>query len=409
MSLHRPLETIACATALAVALISNSAYSQGNNPAAPGSVETIPVADGARQIPAKNTLIVPDPSEPIRVQLVKFDGTDAAEFAGLGLTVVSPDTSDRRYKINNQGAVVFKVEKSGLYALIISGPMGHAAMPVAIRIAESSDGEAANERVAYVTPTINLPVFSLAAGEALRAARSYLPPSKSTLADIDSDLVTSGDLAITTDFRVNLSDAGRLEGQLISLLQDDLAKRSLDGNNLLLYRKGKLHARAISDPLGRFAFENLEAGTYGIICVGSIGYAAFAFEAVMPTMLANTENREILVALAAQQPPAGNALPVVPIPGSLVPNLPSLLQDPDQPSEDPFPPQPDAALSSVPGGGGAGFGGAGGGGGGLGGGGGMLGLAALGVAAALAASDSNNDRVILNPAPDPATPANVLP
>jgi len=203
-----------------------------------------------------------------------------------------------------------------------------------------------------------------------------------------------------------LSSGGRLEGQIGSLMVSELLVPSLEGNNLLIFRDGKLVVRAISDAQGRFAVEGLKPGNYGIICVGPGGYAAFGFEAIEPNPVSATESKETLVVKMDDAPPtagpfgSGNVLPVLPIPLPMLPELADILRDGD---ENQLPVNP-LTVSPIPGGGAAGFGAAGGSGGtGMGGAGGLLGLAALGAAAAAAASDSN-DRVIINPTPNPSTP-----
>lgn len=423
MSLKRSLKSFALANTIAAFAISQPATSQGvvlpfnAESAVPAVVESVASVVAARQIPAQNSLFVSDSTEPIRVQLTKFDGNSDSKLFGSALAVVSPDGSVTRFKVNEDGAVIFKVEKPGIYAFITSGPMGHAAFPVVVRTGVAGSGQEHAGDVAIATPTITLPIFTLGVGEAYRAVGSFLPPSTWTLSDIDTALVGTGEVTSTTDFRVNLSEIGRMEGQVMSLMREGLVKQSIEGNNLLLYKDGELVARSISDPLGRFAFEDVEPGAYGIICAGPGGYAAFAFEAVMPALSATIPNRETLVNTMVQQPPvggpfsSGDVLPVVPIPLPSVPGLAAFLRDPNESEEQPLPLEAEAAFSPVAGGGGAGFGGGGAGGGGggsMGGAGGLLGLAGLGIAAAAAGSDSG-DRVIVNPTPDDATPANVLP
>jgi hypothetical protein len=426
MSLKRSLKSFALANTVAAFAISLPVSAQGvadtpfgDDPVPQAAAENIEFAGATRQLPAKNSLYVPNPSEPIRVQLMKFNGTSASEMAGTSLAVAGSDGSVTRYRVNEDGAVIFKVEKSGLYAFITSGPMGHAAFPVVIRLESQETGEPFAGGAAVAVPTISLPIFTLGAGEPPRAVSSFVPPNAWTWSDIDVSPASMGDITATVDFRVNLSETGRMEGQVVSLMRDGLVKQSIEGNNLLLYRDGELVARSISDPLGRFAFEELAPGAYGIICAGPGGYAAFAFEAVMPALSASLKNGETLVATKLQQAPtpgpfsSGDVLPIVPIPSPAVPGLLDLLRSPEEGDELPL--ETEAAFAPVPGGGGAGFGGpgggfgsGGGGGGGMGGAGGLLGLAGLGIAAAAAASDSN-DRVIVNPTPDDATPANVLP
>lgn len=428
MSLKRSLKSFALANTVAAFAISQPATAQGvvlpfsAESAVPAVVESVASVVAARQIPAQNALYVPDSTEPIRVQLTKFDGNSDSKLAGSALAVVSPDGSVTRYKVNEDGAVMFKVEKRGIYVFITSGPMGHAAFPVVVRVGAARSGEEKAGDVAVATPTITLPIFTLGVGEAYRAVSSFLPPSAWTLSDIDAALLATGEVTSTTDFRVNLSETGRMEGQVTSLLREGFVKQSIEGNNLLLYKGGELVARSISDPLGRFAFEDVEPGAYGIICAGPGGYATFAFEAVMPALSATVPNRETLVSTVIQQPPvggpfsSGDVLPIVPIPPPSVPGLAAFLRDPNELEEQPLTVEAEAAFAPVPGGGGMGGGGMGGGGmggggmggGGMGGAGGLLGLAGLGIAAAAAGSDSG-DRVIVNPTPDDATPANVLP
>jgi len=368
-----------------------------------------------RQIPAQNALYVPNPTQPIRIQLTKFDGTKASELVGTVLSIVSPDSAQTRYQVNDQGVVVFKAERPGVYAFISTGPLGHIAFPVVIRLGSATEADIDAGDDVGVTPTITLPIFTLNPGEASRAVSSFLPPSQWALSDMDGSLVATGEVASTNNYRVSLSQDGRMEGQVVTLMQDSLVRQNIEGNNLLLYQNGELLARAISDSLGRFAFEGLQPGNYGIICAGPGGYGAFGFEAIMPTLSTSTKNGETFVTTMVQQTPVdgpfstGDVLPIVPIPLPLVSGLSALFRSDGLLEEELLACGCDIPCSPVPGCGsvGGGFGG-GGAGGGMGGAGGLLGLAGLGIAAALAASDSN-DRVITNPVPDPATPANVLP
>lgn len=423
MSLKRFLKTFALANTLAAFAFSLPATAQVAPDAELGfgtAVElegagfegVIPTA-ATRQIPAKNWLYVPSPTHPIRIQLTKFDGTKASELVGTVLSIVSPDSAQTRYQVNDQGIVEFKAQRPGVYAFISMGPMGHIAFPVVIRFGSAEEADVAVGDDVGVTPTITLPIFTLNPGEASRAVSSFLPPNQWTLSDINGPLVATGEVTSTINYRVNLSPAGRMEGQVVTLMQDGLVRQNIEGNNLLLYQNGELVARAISDALGRFAFEGLQPGNYGVICAGPGGYGAFGFEAIMPTLMTNTNNGETFVSTMVQQTPvngpfsSGDVLPIVPIPRPLVPELREILRGDDLIDEEFL----EAGYAPVPGGGagfGGGFGGGGGGGAGMGGAGGLLGLAGLGIAAALAASDSG-DRMITNPTPDPATPANVLP
>lgn len=372
-----------------------------------GSEGLVP-AVATRQLPAKNVVYLSDPTQSIQIRLIQFDGTEASELVGSVLSIVAPDGGQTRYQINEQGVVAFKAELPGVHAFISMGPMGHIAFPVVIRFGSATQTDRETDDTAGITPTITLPIFTLNPGEASRAVSSFLPPSKWALSDIDGPLVAKGEVTSTFKFRVNLSQDGRMEGQVVTLMRDSLVRRHIESNNLLLYQNGELLARAISDALGRFAFEGLQPGNYGIICAGPGGYGAFGFEAILPTLSTSTKNGETFVTTLVQQTPVdgpfstGDVLPIVPIPPPLVEGLRAILRSEDLIDEEIL----EAGYTPAPGGGG-GFGG-GGAGGAMGGAGGLLGLAGLGVAAALAASDSN-DSVITNTVPDPATPGNVLP
>lgn len=400
MGVDRLLKSWALACGVAVTGLSASAQELPGAVfgADAGGIENLAPTSTSRQLPAKNVLNLPNLSSPIHVQMAKIGGGNPAEFAGSTLIVISPDSRSARYAADSRGVVKFQAKQVGLHALVTTGPYGHAAFPIIVRTTSVDEEVFA---ASGSQPTITLPIFTLLPGEASRALRSFVPPRKFAATDLDASLVASGELMPTRDFQVDLSEAGRLEGQVMTLLRQDLIGQSLAGNNLLLFKNGELQARSISDSMGRFAFENLKPGSYGIICAGPGGYAAFGFEAMMPSMSASIGNRKQFVSTLAQTAPPsspGGLLPVVPIPSPFTSAIPESFQD-----EDEEPMLADAAFSPVAGGGGGGPGGGGSGAGGIGDAGGLLGLAGLGAALAAAASRSNNDRVIVIPTPDPAT------
>jgi len=364
--------------------------------------ESVVASAGVRIVPEENVVDLQESRSAVRVQLAQFNGAPAAALQGTVVTLIEPNGKLKRFGADEQARVVFNAQTPGVYAVICSGPTGHAAFPVIVR---TGSGKVSASDSA---PTVLVPLFDLPRGEALRAVNSFLPPLSPSISrrDIDGDVVANEEPTQTRPFLINLSSGGRLEGQVGSLMVDDLLVQSLEGNNLLFFRDGKLVVRAISDAQGRFAVEGLSPGSYGIICVGPGGYAAFGFEAVQPNPVTATPSKETLVVKMDDAPPAdgpfisGSVLPVLPIPLPMLTDLADILRAGDE-SELPVDP---LAVSPIPGGGAAGFGAAGGGGGtGMGGAGGLLGLAALGAAVAAAASDSN-DRVIINPTPNPSTP-----
>jgi uncharacterized membrane protein YgcG len=348
----------------------------------------------------------------IRLTFSSFDPFVAKSFAGTSLTIVSADGRRRRFQADSQGIVRFKAPTPGIYGLITSGAAGHMAIPLVVR-ERGVDAGRSSARASVLLPT-----FGIDPSEPIRAVNSFLPPGSSTmsLADLDSELISSGRIIPTNRYRVFLDSQGRIRGQVLSLMRSEWVMPAIARSNILIFKEGKLLARAITDDTGRFKIENLAPGNYGLISAGAGGYSAFGFEALARNELADHSGPETFVSTfqvansdeLAAQIGSGDVLPVEPIPQPLIPELATILRDEE---ESPMMEEMSPSMSPIPGaGGGFGGGGPGGGGGGFGGGGGgfggggLLGLAGLGAAAAAAASGSSDDRVITTPTASPASP-----
>lgn len=384
----------------------------------------------ARSIPHDNSVVVASASQPVRVRLAAFD-LDEANLAQSTVTLVTPTGAAVNHAVGSDLSFTFQPSDAGLYALIVNGPQGHAAFPIAVRFANTGDSA---QDLAGSAAEVRLQLFRLAPSEADRAARAFLPAVANARADLDQAFITAGAIAPSQQYRVQLSPQGRVVGQVVSLLVPGSIGQVIQGNNLLLYKDGRVVQRTVSDDQGRFVFEGVQPGYYGVIGAGPGGYAAFGLQAVAaddlaadaanPTTLVST-----LAGVAGHQPLfAGECLPVVMVPQSHCPSVVAPVEDfaccgvdgcgeivgcgCDLGVDGLGDPDGLAGFGSYGAGygyggySGGGFGGGGGGGFGGGGfgGGGLLGLAGLGAAAAIAASD-NDDRVIVVE----ASPASVLP
>jgi len=338
------------------------------------------------------------------------EGSDAGS-----VIVVKPDGTSNKLAVSSEGKVAFEAD-AGLHAAFFLSPSGHAAVPFVVR-----SGAEVGATAGALPARITVPTFDLAMSRVSRASNSFLPPLSNRPVEqlLDHPLIHTGKIISSRSYRVNLAPGGILQGQLFPLLTQEVFNRKVGGTNILIHRDGTLVARALVDGSGRFEIPNLEEGTYGLIAAGTVGYAAFGFEAIaapedsltagtdgvdsgdsftLTAARANSNYVETLINAVS----AGDILPVTPIPPQWVPSemyggsddCLSCLNE-----EHFFEETCDlcggcgGCASSCSSGGGMAGGGGGAGGFGAG---GLLGLAGLAAAIALANDDDD-------PIPDPAT------
>ncbi len=341
-----------------------------------------------------NSVYVSDSNSQVQLRIVRMDGSLAAADDDHEVFLVTPGGLASRLSADRSGLLTFRAT-SGLHAIVAIGSGGHAAIPLLVRKRWDLDA-------APTTPTdpIVLPVFNLDREEIYRVTQSFLSPQSDDAADDDFDhaALAEGETLPAHRYLTQLGPDGELRGRVMSL---DTAG-TVAGNNVLVYRRGTLVARAISGIDGEFTVGELVPGNYGLICVGPGGYAAFAFEAVPGDEVASEGSATSFVSTSLMQA-GGDGLPVVMVPPALVPEALSIPppDDPEAASDTPVAAAP--AMAGAGGAGGGFGGGAGGGSAGIGGA-GLIGLAGLGAAAAAAASGSS-DRVVVPPLPEPATPS----
>lgn len=381
--------------------------------------------DEPRTIPEDNIAYFSRADRKVRFQLVKLSGSEEGAMAGTPLIAIDSAGVKTQLVTDKDGYATLENVTNGLHALVVAGEKGHLAVPVALR-----EQVVENEPVKLTSPaTVELAITGIEASDAAKFTTAYLPPTlDGSFEDIDSDLVATGNAAPSLRNRVRLSIDGVLSGQVSSLLREGLSTFGVGGTNIAIYRGNQLITRTVADEVGRFSVPAMAPGFYGIQAAGPAGYASFGFEAYDDTTIATSRGaRETLVAARATtfasmaaQGDAGDVLPVVLIPPSLLPGVLEQIRVAGLPvSPDGFAAVPGLGPT-VPGvtpgfgglgapgvgagpgmGAGGGFGAAGG---GLGGAGALGLLAAGGIAAAVIASD-DDDQVDFLPPPvvSPAT------
>ena len=364
------------------------------------------------------TVLAAEPSPRVEVLLTGLPANISEGSEPGTVVVVKPDGTSSRLAVNSEGKVAFEAD-AGLHAAFFLSPSGHAAVPFVVR-----SGAEAGVKPGGVPARITVPTFELSMNRVSRASNSFLPPLSNRPVEqlLNYPLIHTGKIISSRLYHVNLAPGGTLQGQLFPLLTQEAFNRKVGGTNILIHRDGKLIARALVDGSGRFEIPKLEEGTYGLIAAGTIGYAAFGFQAIaapedsltakagdaassaesvtLTAARANSQSVETLITAVS----AGDILPVTPIPPQWVPSemyggaddcLSCLNEEHFYEETCDFCGICGGCATGCSSGGGGMAGGGGGMAGGFGAG-GLLGLAGLAAAIALANDDDD-------PIPDPAT------
>lgn len=311
----------------------------------PGLFSTLLLAQETQLIPAGQAVPIPsaDALPPVLMDQAMVYSSQANQRVELELTglaastegsevetvvmLVNPQGETTRVVADSTGKVVFDATP-GLHAAFVLNRSGHAAIPFVVR-------ESATPATTAAPAVIKIPAFDLAVGEVNRAANSFLPPfaDKTWAESLNRPLIESGKVIPTQLYRVRLSADGTMEGQLFPLTVAEVFAKKVGGTNVLIHQDGKLIARSIADPHGRFYVKDLKPGVYGLVAAGTVGYAAFAFEAVvgqadvglsasvsngsqtLVSVLKSLTAAETLIAAVSE----GSVLPVTPIPVGLIP------------------------------------------------------------------------------------------
>jgi len=388
MSFKRSVLTIALVAATSSSgLLSTLLRAQEFQVIPAGQAVPIPSADALPSVLMDQATVYSSQANQ-RVEL-QLTGLAVSAEGAAGQTVVlmvNPEGVTTRVVADSAGKVVFDATP-GLHAAFVLSRTSHAAIPFVVR-------ETATLPEGNAPAVITIPAFALAIGEVNRAANSFLPPfaGSNWAESLNRTLIESGKVIPTQLYRVSLTADGMMEGQIFPLTVPEVFAKKVGGTNVLIHQDGKVIARAITDAQGRFYVKNLKPGAYGLIAAGTVGYAAFGFEAVFGRadagLSASVSNgSQTLVSFAKSLTAAetliaavseGTLLPVTPIPPGLIPGevfggefeecdtCGELLDDCCDP----------CGGCGAPSCGGGGFAGGGGGGGGFGGG-GLFPLAAL--------------------------------
>lgn len=329
MSLKRSVLAMALATAtLAPGMFSTLLLAQETQLIPAGQAVPIPSADALPPVLMDQaTVFSGQTNQRVELELTGLAALTAGAESETVVLLINPQGETTRVVADSAGKVVFDATP-GLHAAFVLSRSGHAAVPFVVRQSENAaSGDA--------PASIKVPAFDLSVGAVNRAANSFLPPfaDKTWAESLNRPLIESGKVIPTQLYRVRLSADGTMEGQLFPLTVPEVFAKKVGGTNVLIHQNGKLIARSIADPQGRFYVKDLQPGVYGLVAAGTVGYAAFAFEAVVgqadPGLSASVSNgsqtlvsflksltaAETLIAAVSE----GSVLPVTPIPPGLIP------------------------------------------------------------------------------------------
>ena len=274
----------------------------------------------------------------VRLQLFDSGGWPVSSRSRIDVRLVGVNGKSVRVTPDNSGMISFDA-RPGVLAVVSSGPVGHAAVPIVIR--EKTTAGLIPRR----TDPIPIPTFQLGTPQVRENVGKFSAP-KAIISPVsfrvNQPLVRQGEVVPSNRYRVHLDSEGLMTGQVFSLLEPGAVER-FAGTNVMIHRDGQPIARGTADASGRFAISDLEPGKYGLVTVGPSGYAAFAFEARRPrsrvrprsgsrsltdlsaqvnstapifvSTLAAAQNDETLITAIAE----GEILPVFPVPTEMFP------------------------------------------------------------------------------------------
>jgi len=324
------------------------------------------------------------------------------------VALVGEDGAVRRVETDPQGTFSFDNVKPGIYALTARGK--DVLSIVALHVVD-----AATEDASEYPTEVEMPAALIDYATVKSAIARYLPPSGSPVPAMTLTDAKLNDLAgkvLGADmFRVAQVGTG-MEGRIYTAGVRGATLPVAAFSNVFITKNGEEVTRTITDADGQFAIENLPVGQYSLLTVGPCGLGLVGFELVDPTL--PSKSTAVLAGistevLASSVEPGMGFVPsfefqLAPMP-EVIESVEVLAQAPGTVVNDVVVSEEvvseeildDGLGAPIPGGGfapgGGSFGGGGGGGMSAGGGGGLLGIAAIGgiAAAAIGASDSNDD------------------
>lgn len=350
-----------------------------------------------------------------KIVLRQSDGTALAVSPAV-VALADAKGEARSEKADKNGEFKFADVEPGVYTVLTRGAKDVCAI-VALHVIAHDDEKAAGLASAIEVSAGRVD-FSAVNANLIR----YLPPRQFgenvvSVDNVDVNAISST-VAGTAFHRVKQTNGGMV-GQIYAAGTVGNTLSPSREANVFLFQDGIEMERMTTDTNGRFEVAVLEPGVYSMMVVGNSGSGLVGFELVgeaSKSFAAASNSNETLVTamqegvasqfvlqLAPSDGIVGNFQEMGVIQGEVISDV---LIDEQVIGEEVI----DEGFGTPMGGGGGGFGGGGGGfgggGGGFGGGGagGLLGLAGVGgaIAAIVAASDSDNDRVIV---PPPATNA----
>ena len=316
-----------------------------------------------------------DEANSLKGSVVTLQGVDSMSLPKIRVTLSQNGKAVVFDDTDIEGEFLIENVSPGLYTLTAEGAQSTAVFSLVVldRIAGKHLPNSVSVRVMPTTGRVS----EILRGQTTPTQVAYEVPKADPLGK---------NRKVTASHQVMLDGRGTLTGRL--------GKASVAVNmskmTVFLMKDGEELRRARVAADGSFAISDVNPGCYGLVAAGEQGVAAVGFCAVNRAVAAVKPNREILVAQSGPVPSSLN----IEVADPVVSETPTEVVYAEEP-------QALAPVGMTPGMGGGGFGGGSFGGGGAGGGSGLGlgGIAAIGglTAAAIIASDNNNDSPTVSP------------
>lgn len=330
-----------------------------------------------------NQWIATDAKGQLRGSVLSLINEKERGISGVRVTLVQRGRPYVSVDSSESGDFVIESVPSGYYSLIAESSDSFAAFGVAVM--DSEKGK-------HLPKILNVPLISPAGNRFRELLATNTTPSKVS----DSGIVASvrdpiaGRRTFASSYGIIANEKGIIQGR-VSQMGVSPEVIEMEGIAVYLLKDGVEVARTDAKSNGRFEFNSIAPGNYGLLAVGRKGIAAIGLRVVAREALSlNRSSNGIVLVSAVQGEPSEVVLEVAD------PVDVMSTQQPAENDDEGVVITEEGVPGGVPGGGmaGSGVGGGGGsiGGGGTAGGGGLGGLAALGAVgavAAIAASDNN--------------------
>lgn len=265
-------------------------------------------------LPKDNTVSIASSFDEIEFRLASL-GADPASFDALAssnddvkLSIVTP-VREKKDVSKQDGSYRVDGLTEGLHLVMAESAKALACIPFYVKRVSGGLGDETDDADRKIT----VPLIAQGAPTSKAIAGVFASTSSGSQTDNAS---MDFDVAERHNYMVRVTPDGRLLGQVITRGPGTNRLQLAANNNLFLLKDGIRIKESKSDQAGRFQFNGVAPGVYGIVAAGPAGYTAFAFEAGEATVAANSQLSS--QGFVIQDAGKSSVLPVVLVPPALL-------------------------------------------------------------------------------------------